>query len=68
MNQSQNERRFQCLFEFCWSRVCVVKLDNSKTETGEYLNPQTRQFYELWLSGHAQGVADHAVQRGDIEL
>jgi hypothetical protein len=44
------------------------KLDFSKHEDGTYNSLETEDLYSLWLSGHGQGVVDHAAARGDVEL
>lgn len=71
---SQNAKRLQALFEHC----CLLtmknivmregKLDFSKDPDGSYSNLETEDLYSLWLAGHGQGVVDHAVQRGDVQL
>lgn len=74
MDSQQNGRRLQALFEHCCtqignnSRRRGLKFDFAKDVDGTYSNPSTEDLYHLWLSGHGQGVADHAVARGDIEL
>lgn len=68
MNEEQNLRRLQCLFEQCSDRTVHSKLNYAKTSAGTYKNPEVEALFDLWLSGHAQGVVDHAVQRGDVQL
>lgn len=70
----QNLRRLQALFEGCC--IATMKnvplkpegLDFSKELDGRYSDLETEDLFSLWLSGHGQGVADHAVERGDIQL
>lgn len=71
---TSNAKRLQALFEHCalhTMRNIVLragKLDFSKHEDGTYNSLETEDLYSLWLSGHGQGVVDHAAARGDVEL
>lgn len=68
MNDAENLRRLQCLFEHCAEKTMHDKLDVSKNDAGAFTSQQTSDLFKLWLSGHGQGVADYAVQRGDVKL
>lgn len=69
-----NARRLQALFEHC----CLLTMKNVVTREGElnfakdkdgtYTSLETEDLYSLWLSGHGQGVVDHAVSVGEISL
>lgn len=68
---SDNMKRLQCLFE----HACEQIMKNSgrhwlmaKNADGTYKAKSTEDLFTLWLAGHSQGVADHAVARGDVEL
>ncbi|QOC58011.1 hypothetical protein phiK7B1_156 [Pseudomonas phage phiK7B1] len=71
---SQNAKRLQALFEHCCLHTMkniVIrqgKLDFAKDADGTYTSLETEDLYSLWLSGHGQGVVDHAAARGDVEL
>lgn len=60
-------RRLRCCFEGACARL-DIKLDLRRNQHDEYTAADTIKFFDLWLSGHIQGVADHAVARGDIQL
>ncbi|ATW58085.1 hypothetical protein CNR34_00152 [Pseudomonas phage nickie] len=71
MNQQENARRLQALFEHCARNVIKstpLPANFDRNEDGTFKSPITEDLYALWLSGHGQGVADHAVARGDVEL
>lgn len=71
---SQNAKRLQALFEHCALHTMknIVmrsgKLDFAKDPDGTYTSLETEDLYSLWLSGHGQGVVDHAQARGDVDL
>lgn len=65
-SEKQNLIRLQYLFEYACDRSRIKASFNKKDEN--YSSPETEQLFSLWLAGHAQGVADHAVARGDIQL
>lgn len=64
--EKQNLVRLQCLFEYACTQAKIKANFNKNGEN--YSSPETEQLFSLWLAGHAQGVADHAVARGDIQL
>ena len=64
--EKQNLVRLQCLFEYACTQA-KIKANFGKLND-VYEAPETEQLFCLWLAGHAQGVADHAVARGDIQL
>lgn len=64
--ERQNLRRLQCLFEHACAQSKIKAIFNKNGDN--YSAPETEQLFSLWLAGHAQGVADHAVARGDIQL
>uniref|UniRef100_A0AAU6W0U5 Uncharacterized protein n=1 Tax=Pseudomonas phage Nican01 TaxID=3138540 RepID=A0AAU6W0U5_9CAUD len=71
---AHNPMRLQALFEHCalatMKNIAMRsgKLDFAKDEDGSYTSLETDDLYSLWLSGHGQGVCDHAATRGDINL
>jgi hypothetical protein len=68
LNNDQS-RRLKALFEHCAANTLYnAEIDFSKNEAGRYCDLQTEHLYMLWLSGHNQGVVDHAVARGDVRL
>lgn len=68
--QQQSDKRLKALFEHCCGHTIKnsAEVDFTKSDTGEYKSKRTEDLYSLWLTGHAQGVVDHAVQRGDVQL
>jgi len=60
--------RLQCLFEHCYLNTIKHTPDFAKDEAGNYINQEMQDHYELWLSGHCQGVVDHAVYTGEVKL
>lgn len=67
-------RRLQCLFEHCAVETMTnvhargTTLMFEKDAAGAYVDLETDDLFALWLSGRNQGIADQAVDSGEVEL